>query len=146
MEPTSDLATMLPYPALSPDGRHLAFVAPFQSQNSVWVQTLGSLDARPLTGTGQAAFPFWSPDGRFVAFGGGGRLKRISTAGGGAPQGPRHDGWRLLWRRLEPQRNDRLLRRGGLFRVSSAGGEKARLTRIDATRGETAHRFPVLLA
>ena len=80
------LATMMPAPALAPDSRHLAFVAPFQSENSVWVQTLGSLDARHLTGTNQAAFPFWSPDGRFVAFGAAGRLKRISAAGAGAPQ------------------------------------------------------------
>ena len=139
------LATMMPAPALAPDARHLAFVAPFRSENSVWVQTLGSLDARHQTGTNRAAFPFWSPDGRFVAFGAAGRLKRISAAGGGAPQDlATTDGLFAggVW-----SRNGTIIfsDNKGLSRVSSAGGEKTLLTRIDEAHGETAHRFPVLL-
>jgi eukaryotic-like serine/threonine-protein kinase len=137
------LATMLPHPVLSPDGRHLAFVAPFQSQNSVWVQTLGSLDARPLS-TGRAGFPFWSPDGRFIAYGAADRLKRISATGDGAPQDltPFDKYFGGVWTRSG---TIVFSEEEGLFSVSSAGGEKTRLTRIDETRGETAHRFPVML-
>jgi len=143
------LATMLPTPALSPDGRHLAFTADSQSQSSLWVQTLGSLDARLLTVTSQAAsqtaFPFWSPDGRFVAFGAAGRLKRIPVVGGGASQDlATLDGVLAggAW-----SRNGTIIFSDatGLFRVSSTGGDKTRVTEIDKTRDEIAHRFPVLL-
>jgi serine/threonine protein kinase len=54
--------TMQPFPAVSPDGRQLAFVATSGSQRMIWVQTLGELETRPLAraaGTG----PFWSADG-----------------------------------------------------------------------------------
>ncbi len=69
--------------ALSPDGRQLAFVAaPAREAPRIWIRALNSLQARPLEGTDDAAFPFWSPDSRFIAFFAGGKLKKISTAGG----------------------------------------------------------------
>jgi len=40
------------------------------------------VQAQPLPGTEGAAYPFWSPDGRFLGFFAGGKLKRVDTAGG----------------------------------------------------------------
>ena len=72
----------LPSLALSPDGQSLAFVAGVDGQPYLWVRRLDSGDVRPLTGTGGASQPFWSPDNRALAFYADGRLKRIDLDGG----------------------------------------------------------------
>src|SRR5262249_2372318 len=54
---------------LSPDGRRLAFVAiDDNNRPMLWVRALDSLEVRALPGTEGAAFPFWSPDTRFIGF------------------------------------------------------------------------------
>ena len=71
------------YPALSPDGQRLAFVAPdARGRVMLWVQPLDGLEAQPLVGTEGAAAPFWSPDSRVVAFVAVGKLRKINAAGG----------------------------------------------------------------
>ena len=72
--------------ALSPDGRQLAFVATTNSQQQIWIRSLGSLVAQPLAGTDDAVSPFWSPDSRFVGFfaRGTGELKKVDVSGGPA--------------------------------------------------------------
>jgi serine/threonine protein kinase/Tol biopolymer transport system component len=68
---------------LSPDGSHLAFIAPDENGRvMLWVRPLGSPVPRRLEGTANAAAPFWSPDGRWIAFVGDGKLKKVEAAGG----------------------------------------------------------------
>jgi eukaryotic-like serine/threonine-protein kinase len=55
-------------PALSPDGRFIAFVAEGRAGRALWVRSLDKLDARPLPGTEGAVNPFWSPDGGRIGF------------------------------------------------------------------------------
>jgi len=86
-----------PTPALSPDGRQIAFWAPDRSGDvQLWVRSLDSPAARVVAGatlgketannpTGAQA-PFWSPDGRSLGFFADGKLKRVDLAGGGSPQ------------------------------------------------------------
>jgi serine/threonine protein kinase/Tol biopolymer transport system component len=55
--------------AVSPDGRHLAFVAPGPTGKDIlWLRSFDSLAARSLAGTEGALFPFWSPDSRWIGF------------------------------------------------------------------------------
>ena len=70
-------------PALSPDGRQLAFVAVDPSgRNLLYVRRLDALEASPLADTDGASMPFWSPDGRSLGFFAKGKLKKIDAAGG----------------------------------------------------------------
>ncbi len=143
---TFGLAPAAPSPALSPDGKRLAFVAPFGSDDHVWTQTVGDPDdAQSIIGTNGADYPFWSADGRDIAFVGGGRLKRVAATGDTSPRdivaidGPF---WGGTW-----SVDGTIVFAGpeGLYRVPAEGGDAEPLTRVDHTRGEFSHRFPVLL-
>jgi eukaryotic-like serine/threonine-protein kinase len=68
--------------ALSPDGRHLAFVAAGNGPPQLWIRSLGDTTARPLPGTEEARYPFWSPDSRSIGFFSRSSVKRIDVAGG----------------------------------------------------------------
>jgi Tol biopolymer transport system component len=70
-------------PALSPDGRKLAFdAADVGGRRQIWMRPLDQLEARPLAGTEGALRPIWSPDSRFVAFMAGGKLRKVDVNGG----------------------------------------------------------------
>ena len=94
-------------PVLSPDGTKLAFVG-LRNGASLWVRPLDSLEAENLAGTEGAEYPFWSPDGRHLAFFADGKLKKVDTMGGPpqtlceAPKRPRRD---LGRRRPRPGRH-----------------------------------------
>jgi len=70
-------------PALSPDGRRVALIAESpDGGSSILLRDLGSGELRELEGTRNALTPFWSADGRSLAFFAGGLLKRIDLDGG----------------------------------------------------------------
>jgi Tol biopolymer transport system component len=68
--------------ALSPTGRRVAMIAAGERGSMVWVQRLDSLTANSLPGTEGATMVFWSPDGAFIGFWAGGKMKKISAEGG----------------------------------------------------------------
>ena len=132
--------------ALSPDGRQLAFVATTNGRRQLWIRSLESLAAQPLTGTDGAVSPFWSPDSRFVGFyaSGTGEIKKIDVSGGlarticaarmeGVPTWGR-DGTILFTQFLD-----------GIYRVSGEGGTPTRVTTVDKARRELNHYWPSFL-
>ena len=133
-------------PAISPDGRRLAFVAQESSGKSLlWVRPLNSLIAQSLAGTEDARQPFWSPDSRFIGFFASGKLKKVD-ASGGPPQtlcevGPGTFGG--TW-----NQNGAIIFAEGiqpLLTVPAAGGQPRAATALDSSRQEREHLFPHFL-
>jgi serine/threonine protein kinase len=79
---TDATSVVAPQFALSPDGRHLVYVATSEGPRRLWVRTLNELAARPIDGTEDAWDPFWSPDSRSIAFNAKGAIKVVDLNGG----------------------------------------------------------------
>jgi serine/threonine-protein kinase len=77
--PVSNAATEW---VISPDGRNLAMILAEHTITSLWVRPLNATAAHKLDKTEGAHYPFWSPDGQFIAFFEEGKLKRVSVSGG----------------------------------------------------------------
>ncbi len=132
-------------PALSPDGRELAFAAAgSDGTQRIYVRSLDSNIARPLDGTEDATSPFWSSDGRYLAFYSDGKLKKIEVRGGppldicNAARG-RGGSWAQDGTILMAPFS------GGLSRVSAGGGIPRPVTHLDTSKGETSNRWPQFL-
>jgi eukaryotic-like serine/threonine-protein kinase len=67
---------------VSPDGRHLAFIAREAGRTSLWVRSVDAVAPRTMAGTEGASQPFWSPDSRSIGFHAEGALKRVALEGG----------------------------------------------------------------
>lgn len=140
------VANTAPVLALSPDGRRLVFGASDAAGKSqLWLRPLDSFSTQLLSGTDGAAYPFWSPDGRHVAFFADNKLKKLDVGSGvieticqaGSGQGGD-------WNRQDVI----LFSEGdgtGLSRVNAAGGKPERVTEPDAAREERIHNFPSFL-
>ncbi len=69
--------------ALSPDGTKLAFVATdADGKTTLWVRSLNASSSQSYDGTRDAAFPFWSPDSRWIGFFSRGKLRKLDTSAG----------------------------------------------------------------
>ena len=135
--PAPPQTTLASGPALSPDGRHVAFTArSADGRVRIWVHSFDSGDAHPLAGTEDAFSPlFWSPDSRFIGFATGMTLSKIRV-GGGPPDplcdrcGPASIGSRVF--RGGAWSSDGVIvyaiSSNGLWRVPDTGGVPVRVT------------------
>jgi Tol biopolymer transport system component len=129
--------------AVSPDGNAIAFVARDLAADpySLYVRPIGAVVPRSMAGTDDAAQPFWSADGRSIAFAAGGRLKKIAAAGG-PPQdlGEVRDFSGGTWNR------EGVIVFGtaqGLYRVPAEGGKPEAITSLQPN--ESGHFWPHFL-
>ncbi len=125
---------------VSPDGTRIAYL----SQNHLFTRKLDQPGALELPITAGATSPFFSPDGQWIGFVAGGKLRKVSVEGGaeillcdaassytGADWG--EDGSIIASLRIS----------GGLSRVSSAGGAPTPVTELEGE--ERTHRWPQIL-
>ena len=133
---------------ISPDGRRLAYVGSGEPSREVhlWIRVLSDDTSQAVTGTEDAATPFWSPDSRSIAYYANGQLWRVEVGGGRpekicdipnvVPQAP-SGAWGP---------GDVIVFSNGktLWRVSARGGQPEELTTLEAGQ-ETQHGFPWFL-
>ena len=132
--------------SLSPDGGWMTFDAVGEDGvPRLWLRRVSNGELRTLPGTEGAVYPFWSPDSRQIAFFSNRKLRTMSIDGGTAVDvcdvnEPRGGSWSRdgvivftpHWR--DP-----------IYRVPATGGTPVPLTKLDASRNETTHRWPLFL-
>ncbi len=134
--------------AISPDGTQLAFVGTTAGVNRLWLRSLNELTARQLADLRPGGFaPFWSSDGKHVAFFSNGQLLQVDVAGGTPTVIAESSTFR---QQLTPgawnSDGTVVVTHGGrLARVSSSGGTLEPLTTLDTAAGETLHAYPHFL-
>ena len=135
--------------ALSPDGSLITYVAWTEQtrRSRLWVRPVDDTDGRALDrelkGTEGAAYPFWSPDSKWIGFFADGKLKKVQALGtepevlcdvaigrGGAWA----DGEIIFGSLLS-----------GLNKVSDQGGQPVEVTELDQGKKETGHSWPQML-
>jgi serine/threonine-protein kinase len=126
--------------ALSPDGSTLVYTG---APSQLFSRPLDSREAIPIRGSEAGHSPFFSPDGRWIGFFGGGSLKKIPVTGGlataliaaatghGASWG-RDGAEEMIVYAPTPF--------SGLMRLSPDGGTPRTLTTL--APGERSHRWP----
>jgi len=129
-----------PTVALSPDGSRIIYVSSVPTGSQLVSRRLDELESVPLVGPQNARNPFFSPDGRWVAYFSGSRLYKLPLAGGPASLVADVPGlaFGATWGETDTivLRADR-----GLMAVAAAGGEPRLLLQADTSRGES-YLFP----
>ncbi|MCG6988124.1 MAG: protein kinase [Gemmatimonadetes bacterium] len=133
--------------AISPGGRFLAYVAvSSDGTQRLYLRASDDLRPREVPGSEGAFSPFFSPDGRWIAFFGGGQLEKVPVSGGNpvvissagdanvATWSP--SGWIVMG-------SDAL--GTGLYKVPETGGTPVPVVPADSARGELIQASPVAL-
>jgi Tol biopolymer transport system component len=135
---------------VAPDGRLVAFAGrDAAGTTQLFVQSLADHNARAVRNSEGARYPFFSRDGRWLAFFANGQLKKLAV-----PDGPveplcrsdivvRDPEWLVDGSILFADLGD--ARPGGLRRLPADCGEASTVTQPDRSAGEIAHFFPQAL-
>ncbi len=140
-----DLQAQTQVLALSPDGKRIAFCGRTGDESRIFVRDLARENPEALAETEEGSNPFFSPDGEWLGFVSGGKLKKTALRGGSpislADASPSRgacwgDDGTIVF---APTVNS------ALFRIPAAGGEPRPLTALDAASHERTHRWPEIL-
>jgi Tol biopolymer transport system component/predicted Ser/Thr protein kinase len=133
--------------AISPDGSRLVyFVHPHEGKTQLATRLLKDARATVLSGTEGASDPFFKPDGEWIGFFAGGKLKKVSIRGGAVVElcdaaGGRGGDWGEdgnIIATLDENTG------AGLSRIPDRGGTPQAITNPADTR-EATHRWPQIL-
>ena len=134
------------YPAITDDGRTVAYAARQGSDEPMlYLRDLNSFEARVAPGSTGAKQPFFSPDGKWIAFFAQGQLQKAEVAGGSpikladapvAYGGTWSDDNTILY---VPTLGS------GLLRIPASGGTPEVLTKVDGAAAGYAHSYPQIL-
>ena len=127
--------------ALSPDGNSFVYVGRSQSSQELYVRGMEAMEGTVIPGTQGATTPFFSPDGQWVGFMAGGKIRKVPIRGGrvetmsdsGAGRGA---SWGENGIVFAPSSGS------GLMHVPATGGTPVVLTTPDTAHGEIDHRWP----
>jgi Tol biopolymer transport system component len=131
--------------AVSPGGRSLAFVAFVKGKSALWIRPLDGANAWMVPGSEGATRPFWSPDGRSIAFADGSSLQQIDLSRQAPSKicdltGAFYGGsWLNDGRILFSYRDV------GLFMVSASGGIPSPVAPLDRARGDVFFESPQVI-
>jgi serine/threonine-protein kinase len=127
--------------AIAPDSSRVVWSACDDDGCRLYRRDADRLSTAPIPGTGGAAAPFFSPDGRWVGFFADGRLKKIAVAGGAAViLADASDPLGAVW-----TPTDEIFFAGGasgLKVINGSGGDARILTVPIQERGEVRHVWP----
>ncbi len=144
--------TFWPDLSISPDGTQVAYIARTGSGTDslqLYVRRLNELESRPIPGTAGAFHAAFSPNGKWLAFGGlDGLLKKVSVSGGALQTLCDYSeitGGGYLGQSWTPN-GDAIIFAGasGLGRVSAAGGTPKVVARVVETTKDF-HAWPHVL-
>ncbi|MBK5293135.1 MAG: serine/threonine-protein kinase [Acidobacteriia bacterium] len=147
--PEGDLWGLTPMSslALSPDGETLAYSAQRGGGSQIFLRKLDGREPVLLAGTEGGMQPFYSPDGEWIGFSAGGKLRKLSMRDGrvvalaDAP-GMRGGTWTADdWIYFTPDSKYST----GLWRVPANGGTPQVVTKPDLARDAVSHRWPQVL-
>jgi eukaryotic-like serine/threonine-protein kinase len=131
--------------AISPDGSGIAHMVWNEGRAGLLhYRNLSEAASRPLTGTQGAIAPFFSPDGRWIGFLAGRRLRKVPIDGGGVVDvgavgdRPGQPTWLSDDRIVFPDAT-------GLAEISAGGGAPRVLIAFDPGQGETEFNSPTYL-
>jgi serine/threonine protein kinase len=134
------------YPAISPDGRLVTYASrQGTDEPQLYLRDLNSFEAKPVSGSGGARQPFFSPDARWVAFFAHGQLLKAEVAGGAPTKladaaSPMGGTW---------NEDDTIIFtsgfNSGLLRIPASGGPPESLTKPDGAGAGLGHAWPQAL-
>ncbi len=131
--------------SISPDGQNLVYIAKGENgREQLMIRNIGDITARPLPGTDNAANPFFSPDGKSVAFIRGNQVFKLAIDGGRAQLLGTAPG---TFNGASWSATGKIVVSGnvGLFAIPEGGGEFRRFSQPDHTQNEQYQDGPLVL-